>query len=130
MNRTEQKNGQTQNRDPPPRVGHLDPFLCRRGKGKMSEENRVQDGQKQCVRGAWVKVAAEYRDWDVFKKFLGRVGRLTTRHLSGMWYAEFAGEDEYSFLCGPLLFQLEYSSAKEAEQARCETLPPPHPRHQ
>ena len=45
------------------------------------------------------------------------------RHLSGMWYAEFTGEDEYSFLCGPLLFQLEYSTAEEAEQARS-ALPP------
>ena len=45
------------------------------------------------------------------------------RHLSGMWYAEFTGEEEYSFLCGPLLFQLEYSTAEEAEQARS-ALPP------
>lgn len=33
----------------------------------------VQDGQKDCVRGAWVKLSAEYEQWDVFKKFVGKV---------------------------------------------------------
>lgn len=47
--------------------------------GTMPGDNRVQDGQRQCVRGAWVKISEEYKDWDVFRKFVGRVGRLTTR---------------------------------------------------
>lgn len=47
--------------------------------GVSSDDKRVQDGQKQCVRGAWVKISEEYKEWDVFRKFMGKVGRLTTR---------------------------------------------------
>jgi chromosome segregation ATPase len=77
----------------------------------------VSDGQKSCVRGTFVRVADEYAGWDVFKKFTGKVGTLTWRHFSGMWYADFPGEDEYGFLCGPLLFQLQYSSEEEARES-------------
>lgn len=80
----------------------------------------VCDGKRACVRGAFVRVSPEYVEWDVFKKFKGRVGVLTWRHFSGMWYADFPGEDEYGFLCGPLLFQLQYSSEKEARESMAE----------
>ena len=77
----------------------------------------VCDGQPACVHGTFVRVSSEYVGWDVFKKFKGKVGMLTWRHFSGMWYADFPGEDEYGFLCGPLLFQLQYSSEKEAHES-------------
>ena len=77
----------------------------------------VCDGQPDCVRGMFVRVSSEYVEWDVFKKFKGKVGMLTWRHFSGMWYADFPGEDEYGFLCGPLLFQLQYSSEQEAKES-------------
>ena len=76
----------------------------------------VCDGQRSCVRGAFVRVADEFLGWDVFRRFRSKVGVLTHRHFSGMWYADFPGEDEYGFLCGPLLFQLQYSSDKEARE--------------
>jgi len=69
------------------------------------------------MRGTFVRVSAEYVGWDVFRKFRGKVGMLTWRHFSGMWYADFPGEDEYGFLSGPLLFQLSYSSEKEAHES-------------
>ena len=77
----------------------------------------VCDGQTTCIKGTFVKISSEYEEWDVFKKFKGKVGVLTWRHFSGMWYADFVGEDEYGFLCGPLLFQLQYSSEKEAQES-------------
>lgn len=78
--------------------------------------NVIKDGDKRCVHGALVRVADEYANWDIFKKFAGKVGRLTFRHHSGMWYASFAHEEDYGFLCGPLLYQLQYSSEEEAAE--------------
>jgi hypothetical protein len=31
-----------------------------------------------------------------------------------MWFAEFPGYAEYAFLCGPLLYQLQYATEEEA----------------
>ena len=81
----------------------------------------VVDGSASCVSGAYVKVSEEFIAWDIFRKFEGKVGRLAWRHFSGMWYADFPGEDEYGFLCGPLLFQLTVSSAEEADAAALRT---------
>ena len=87
------------------------------GSGGAAPGTLVCDGQPACVRGTFVRVSSEYVEWDVFKKFKGKVGMLTWRHFSGMWYADFPGEDEYGFLCGPLLFQLQYSSEREAHES-------------
>ena len=85
--------------------------------GASEVASLVCDGRQTCARGAFVRVSPEYVDWDVFRKFKGKVGVLTWRHFSGMWYADFPGEDEYGFLCGPLLFQLQHSSEKEARES-------------
>ncbi|KAJ1491722.1 hypothetical protein T484DRAFT_3101338 [Baffinella frigidus] len=77
----------------------------------------VVDGGLSCISGAYVKVSDDFLSWDAFRKYDGKVGRLSWRHFSGMWYAEFPDEEEYGFLCGPLLFQLIYSSAEEADAA-------------
>jgi hypothetical protein len=43
--------------------------------GDSQEHNRlIHDGQSQCMRGAYVKISQEYATWDVFKKFVGKVG--------------------------------------------------------
>ena len=59
-------------------------------------------------------IVLKRQEWDVFRKFAGKIGRLTWRHYSGMWFAEFPGFAEYAFLCGPLLYQLQYATEEEA----------------
>uniref|UniRef100_A0A7S0HHW2 Sfi1 spindle body domain-containing protein n=1 Tax=Hanusia phi TaxID=3032 RepID=A0A7S0HHW2_9CRYP len=94
-----------------------------RERKKQDGENGmfVRDGDVSTFSGMHVVLAEEFGEWEGFRRFRGKVGVLVRRHIAGMWTAKFEGEDEYPFLCGPVLFQLKRHDQGTAPAGRKES---------